>query len=1070
MAPKDGSIQPPLAKVEVAETTQFDDTRRDPYAWMRGKNPDDWQEVLKDPSILDDEVRKHLEEENAYFNAYSSQSAELIEDIGDELAGRIIPNDSSLPTRDGDWEYWVKFRDGGNYPVYMRRNIHTGTEKAYYDGDKERGTSKFFDLSGIVHSPDHKYVAYGLDREGSEYFTVRFRDIETGKELSDTIQMTSGNFVWSEDSSKIYYAECDDNHRPKKIKCHVLGTDPENDPVIYEEQDISFAVGVDKTESGQYIIIETSAKDSNEVYFLDKNSAPDAKPTLIREREKGVEYNISHRGDYFYIHTNDEGATEFKIMRTPVNAFEKENWVDVVPYDENVTISSLETLKDFMVREERAGIEQRIVISDYNGEEYVVDFPDQAFSVSASTGYEFDTDTIRIAYQTPVNPGIVYELNAKTGQKTVLKEKQLPNGHDPAEYIVERKFVTARDGQTEIPVTIIRHKSTKVDGTAPLYQYGYGSYGISIDANFSSGAISLADRGAVYAIAHIRGGGDMGEKWYLDGKMENKVNTFTDFIDVTEALTDEGYGEKGKVCIEGRSAGGMLMGAVINMRPELYAGVIAGVPFVDVLNTICDESLPLTPGEWEEWGNPITDREVYDYMKSYSPYDNIISGKFYPSVLATAGLTDYRVTYWEPAKWIARLRAETIGGPYFMKTEMNAGHAGSAARYEKARERAPEYAFMIKCFEEKGYDMSMKVDYAAKQQALEKSKESISLSKRVGLKVIAPDMDFNGQSVLVTGGADGIGAAEVRALHHLGAHVIALDVQEEKLDAIKAELGDSRITTIPFDLSQTDETAYEELGKKIVESSPSGKIDAYIMNAGVVKLSDGKGVSGTSANEFRTMMQINAGSHADIFRAIAGNLADDARIVLTSSPIVGRADVNTPAYAVTKGALEAFANNIAAEFEGTDKKVVGYVPPPVQNFLRTDLKPSEPLHAHPHGEDIIELPLRLASRSVSDRFNSQVVAMGYDHLRHKDGKNADGSTFDYMPRDPKTNGFIYDLRVRPIASGGGDGGKKLRQWDTNSCRKIFGHGTTPDMQAGQSLGTIYQTPEHVKKFRAVAPK
>ena len=1065
MVSKDASIKPPSAKVEYAETTQFDDTRRDPYAWMRGKDPDDWQEVLKDPSILDDEVRKHLEEENAYFNAYSSQSAELIEQIGDELAGRIIPDDKGLPNRDGEWEYWAEYRNSGNYPIYMRRNINTGAEQAYYDGEKERGTSKFFDLSGIKHSPDHKYVAYGLDREGSEYFTIRFRNIETGKELDDTLQMTSGDFVWSEDSSRIYYTECDDNHRPKRVKCHVLGTDPEKDPVIYEEQDISFSVGVGKTESEQYIVIETSAKDTNEAYILEKDAAPDTKPTLIRKREKGIEYHLSHRGDDFYMRTNDDGATEFKIMRTPTDAFEKENWIDVVPYNEDITISSLTTFKDFMVREERAGIEQRIVISDYDGKEYIVNFPDAAYSTSALPGYEFDTDTIRFFYQTPVNPGVYYELNAKTGQKTILKEKQLPNGHDPEEYIVERKFVTARDGHTEIPVTIIRHKSTEIDGTAPLYQYGYGSYGISIDANFSSGAISIADRGAIYAIAHIRGGGDMGEKWYLDGKMENKVNTFTDFIDVTEALTDEGYGEKGKVCIEGRSAGGMLMGAVINMRPELYAGVIAGVPFVDVLNTICDESLPLTPGEWEEWGNPITDKAVYDYMKSYSPYDNIASGKFYPSVLATAGLTDYRVTYWEPAKWIARLRSETIGGPYFMKTEMNAGHAGSAARYEKARERAPEYAFMVKCFEEKGYDMSMRVDYDAKKNAIENSKASIALSKKVGLKVVAPDMDFNNQTVLVTGGADGIGAEKVRAFHHLGAHVIVLDIQEDKLDALKEDLDDKRITTIPFDLSETDEAAYENLGKKIISSSPSGKIDAYMMHAGVVKLSDGKGVSGTSGLEFRTMMQINAGSHADIFRAIKDDLADDARIVLTSSPIVGRADVNTPAYAVSKAALEDYANNIAAEFVGTNRKVTGYVAPPVQSFLRTDLKPNEPLHAHPHGEDIIELPLRLASRSVSDRFNSQVIAMGYDHLRHKDGQNADGTTFDYMPRDPETNGFLYDLRVRPMAFGGGDGGKKLRRWDTNSCRRIFGLGTTPDMQEGKALGEIYTAPAHVAQFR-----
>ncbi len=346
-----------------------------------------------------------------------------------------------------------------------------------------------------------------------------------------------------------------------------------------------------------------------------------------------------------------------------------------------------------------------------------------------------------------------------------------------------------------------------------------------------------------------------------------------------------------------------------------------------------------------------------------------------------------------------------------------------------------------------------------------KPSDSIALSKSTGLTDIAPDMDFRGQTVLVTGGADGIGAAKVRALHHLGAHVIALDIQEEKLRSVAAELGNDRITTITFDLSQTDDKAYEVLGREIVAASPSGKIDAYIMNAGVVKLSNGKGVSGVSAEEFRTLMQINAQSHADIFRKIADYLTDDARILVTSSPIVSRSDVNTPGYAISKGALEAFANNIAGELKDTEKKVVGYVPPPVQNFLRTDLKPNEPLHAHPHGEDIVELPLRLASRGVKDEFNGKVIAMGYDHLRHKDGKTPDGKAFDYMPRDPKTNGFLYDLRTRPFASGGGDGGDELKRWDTDSSRQIQGLGLTPDMETDKSLDGVYETPEHVSKHR-----
>jgi oligopeptidase B len=706
----------PAAKKEFHKVTQFGETRIDAYHWLRGPGQDDWQQVLKTPDVLDADVRAHLEAENTYFDTYGAGFAALTQTIGDELVGRIVQTDSSVPVPHGPYEYWVEYREGGNYPIHMRRERATGATDIMFDGDKERGDSKFFDLATVGYSPDHSMIAYGLDREGSEYYNIRFRDIKTGQELPETLTLTNGDIAWSEDASQLYYIECNDNHRPKKVKVHVLGTDPKDDHVVYEEEDDGYFLGLSKTQSRDYILIGSRAKETSEVRYLPSNSPPDAVPTLVRPRETGVEYSISHGGgDHFYLRTNIDGATEYKVMRTPINALGQENWVEIVPHNEDITIAGIITLKDFMVRQERAGGLPRVVVSDYQGSEYIASMPDQAYTVSAVAGPDA-TKTVRLSYLTPVHPGKVMELDLVSGKTTTLKEKVLPNGHDPAEYIVERKFLPARDG-TDIPVTIVRHNSTTLDGASPLHLYGYGSYGASIDATFSSNAITLADRGIIYAIAHIRGGGEMGKKWYLDGKKLNKLNTFTDFIDVAEGLTDQGYGRKGEISIEGASAGGMLMGAVANMRPDLFTTVIASVPFVDVLNTISDPSLPLTPPEWAEWGDPINDREIFDLMKTYSPYDNVRTGVTYPAILATAGLTDYRVTYWEPAKWIAKLRDEASGGPFYLKTQMNSGHFGSAARFELARERSERYAFVVQRFEDAGYDMSIRVDYGAKLAA-----------------------------------------------------------------------------------------------------------------------------------------------------------------------------------------------------------------------------------------------------------------------------------------------------------------------------------------------------------------
>ena len=711
--------QPPRARREFNEMSHFGVKWTDPYKWIRGKDPDEWKEVMKNPDVLDPEIRDYLEAENAYFEAYEQNFHDLTKAVEGELISRVDPEDADVPMKDGDWEYWSEFRKGGNYPVFKRRHIKDGDpgygkEETLFDGDKEAKGLDHFDLAGLARSPDDKYLAYALDTKGSEYYEIRVRDLSTGQDLPDVIADSSGDMVWSKSGDKLYYIEMDDNHRPKHVKVHEFGTDPDNDPVIYTEDDPGYFLGIGKSFSEEYIFITAAAKETDECRILPSDAPIGATPTLFREREEGVEYSLEHHGDHFYIHTNKDGATEFKLMRTPIDAPGEENWEEIIPHDPDTTILGVTTYQDHMVRMQRHNALPQIIVSDHDGKnEWTVDFPDPVFAIGMNEGYEFDGHTLRVNYTTPAKPKVVYDVDLQTGDKDIRKTKELPNGHDPDEYIVERQTVTARDGKAEIPVTLLRHKSVEPDGHAPLFLYGYGSYGMSFPASFGSSRFPLVDRGAIYAVAHVRGGSEKGEHWYKDGKMDKKMNTFTDFVDVAEELCERGYGEKGKIVIEGASAGGMLVGAVTNMRPDLFTGVVAGVPFVDVLNTMMDETLPLTPPEWVEWGNPIKDENIFHLIKSYSPYDNIDPQADYPAILATAGLTDPRVTYWEPTKWVARLREEAKGGPFYLKTEMGAGHFGATARYESLTKIAPEISFAIHQFEQAGYDMSLRVTYAS---------------------------------------------------------------------------------------------------------------------------------------------------------------------------------------------------------------------------------------------------------------------------------------------------------------------------------------------------------------------
>ncbi len=685
------AIDAPAVEKRPVETTQHGITRTDNYAWLRDEN---WQEVLRDPSTLDEDIRAALEAENAYYEAVTADLEGLREKLLDEMRGRVKEDDSSVPLPDGPFKYWREYRAGGEYPIFMRAPRGGGEAQMLYDGDAERGDSKFFAVRGVSHSPDHRLLAYAVDRLGSEYYTIGVRDLETGEDLPGVIESADASgAVWAADSSGFFYVERDDNQRPVRVKYHVLGQDPADDVLVYEEEDASFFLYLDKSLSGEYVFIYSQSQITSEVRFA-RADAPQAAPTLIAPRDNGVEYSVDHRGEDFYIRTNADGAVDFKIVKAPAAAPGRENWVDWTPHESGTYIAAFIAYRDYAVRLERRDARPRVVISSYDGDEHEVAFDEAAYALGLSAGYEYATSALRLTYESPSTPEQTFDYDMSARTRTLLKTQEIPSGHDASLYVVERFDAPAADG-ARIPVVTLRLKSTPKDGTAPALLYGYGSYGITIPNGFSTSILSLVDRGAIYAVAHVRGGAAKGRQWYLDGKLDKKMNTFTDFTAAAEALVAEGFAAEKRVVIYGGSAGGLLVGASVNLRPELFAGVIAAVPFVDVINTISDADLPLTPPEWEEWGNPITSAEEYGWIAEYSPYDNI-GNVAYPPIMATAGLTDYRVTYWEPAKWVARLRDEAKSGPFVLRMNMDAGHAGSAARFERLDEYAHLYAFALK--------------------------------------------------------------------------------------------------------------------------------------------------------------------------------------------------------------------------------------------------------------------------------------------------------------------------------------------------------------------------------------
>jgi len=683
---------PPVADRRPASSTWHGVTRVDDYAWLRADN---WQQVMHEPDVLAPDIRAYLDAENAYAEAAMADVGELRKALFKEMRGRIKEDDSSVPSPDGPYAYAIRYVEGGEHPLLVRTARNGGPETILLDTDAMAKGKAYFRLGGSAHSPDHRLLAYAVDERGSEYFEIRLRDLATGEDLADVIPATAGSVAWAADGRTFFYVHMDENHRPSSVYRHVVGSDPAGDALVYAETDPGFFVGVGTTQSEAFIVIDTHDHETSEVRLIDARD-PSAEPQLVAPRKTGEEYHLDHGDDRFFILTNAGGAEDFKIVSAPVAAPGRENWQDLVPHREGCLILHATSYKDFLVRLERENSLARIVIRHLaSGEEHAIAFAEEAYSLGMIDGYEFDTTILRFTYSSMTTPTRVFDYDMATRARVLRKEDEIPSGHDPSHYVTRRVFAPAPDGEL-VPVSLLWHRDTKLDGSAPLLLYGYGAYGIAIPASFSISRLSLVDRGFVYAIAHIRGGKDKGYRWYREGRRARKVNTFTDFIAAGEYLVRERYTSRGRIVGWGGSAGGLLIGAVANMAPSLFAGLIAEVPFVDVLDTMLDATLPLTPPEWPEWGNPIESEADFRTIAAYSPYDNV-SAQAYPSILALAGLTDPRVTYWEPAKWIAKLRAtKTNGALVVLKTNMDAGHGGAAGRFDRLNETAFATAFALK--------------------------------------------------------------------------------------------------------------------------------------------------------------------------------------------------------------------------------------------------------------------------------------------------------------------------------------------------------------------------------------
>lgn len=671
---------PPIAK-KIPKVLEINgDKRTDDYYWLNER---------ENPEVID-----YLNKENDYTKVMLKETEGFQENLYNEIVGRIKQDDQSVPYLQDGYYYYIRYIEKGEYPIYCRKKGSLDAQEEILLNVNEMAKGyEYYQVSGFTVSPDNMKIAYGVDTVSRRIYTIYFKDLATGETLKESISGTSGMAYWANDNKTLFYASKDQQTlRPDKIYRYKLNGDKPSE-LIFEEKDDTYYSYVYKSRSKKYMIIGSSATLSDEYWILSADQ-PDGKFKIFQPREKGLEYSIGHFNDKFYIRTN-LNALNFKLMVTPVDKTTKDNWKDVIPHREDVLLEGFTNFDKFMVIEERIkGNTNMRIIEMETGKEHNIDFGENVYTAWASTNPEFSTTWLRFGYSSLTTPVSTYDYNMETREKKLLKRQEIVGGYNPQEYQSERLYATAPDG-VQVPISLVYKKGTPLDGSAPLLLYGYGSYGITIDPEFSSSRLSLLDRGFIYAIAHIRGGEFLGRKWYDDGKLLKKKNTFTDFIACADYLQEKKYTSKDRMMAMGGSAGGLLVGAVVNMRPDLFKGVIAAVPFVDVVTTMLDEDIPLTTGEYDEWGNP-NEKQYYDYMLSYSPYDNV-SAQAYPNMLVTTGLHDSQVQYWEPAKWVAKLRTiKTDNNLLLLYTNMDTGHGGASGRFKAHKETAMEYAFLFK--------------------------------------------------------------------------------------------------------------------------------------------------------------------------------------------------------------------------------------------------------------------------------------------------------------------------------------------------------------------------------------
>jgi len=680
---------PPLARKIPARIEQLGRVRTDDYAWLKDEN---WQQVLRDPKALRADVREHLDAENAYTKAMLASTEALQAQLFAEMKGRIKDDDASVPAPDGPWEYYSRYNIGAEHPLHARRpRGATNDEQVLLDEDALAKGKAYYQVGAAHHSPDHRLYAWAADEQGSEYFAIYIKDLATGELIGEPIASAYGDFTFSPDSAWLYWIWRDENARPSRVfRRPALGGE---DVLIYEEQDEGMFLGVGVTADQSHVLIHVGNQETTELWLVPA-SDPTAAPIVAEPRRVGIKYELDHWSDRWVIRTNDDGAVDFKLAVSQAAVPAKATWRDWIEHRPGRYVTGFAAYAGHLVRAERVDALDRLVVTARDGATHEIAFDEEAYALHLEGGYEYQTTTTRFVYQSPTTPRQWFDYDLETRARTLRKTQEIPSGHDPSRYVARRLLATAADGE-QVPVTVLMLKETPLDGSAPLLLYGYGSYGHAMEPSFSIRNLSLVDRGWIWATAHIRGGSDKGWGWFLDGRRERKANTFTDFIAAAEHLVAQNYAAKGKIAAYGGSAGGMLMGAVANLRPDLWGAIIAAVPFVDVLNTMSDLTLPLTPPEWPEWGNPIEDADAYDRIAGYSPYDQV-KDQPYPPVLATGGLSDPRVTYWEPAKWVAKLREHnTAQTPMLLKINMEAGHGGASGRFDFLKEIALDYAFAI---------------------------------------------------------------------------------------------------------------------------------------------------------------------------------------------------------------------------------------------------------------------------------------------------------------------------------------------------------------------------------------